>query len=625
MKKLFTILLLCFMFLSGGIVHAGYIWQDFDNPSLPPSGWTITNSGVFTWDWSIRCSGYGFGYGALKANMSDANVGVTWDLISPNFNGAGAGDSLIFDHAYAQYSTYSDSLLIWYSIDNGTTWAILVRLGPPGLITAPSTATPFVPLASQWATKKYGLTAGTNKLKFTAKSGYSQNLFLDNIKIGTKYNNDAGAVGFKRYIKTFSAGMIDTPKVFVRNFGNNSASFPVTVTVTPGGYTQTQSVTALAPGAIQQINFPVWTAGVNGNYTFKAYSNLTGDQNPGNDTITNTYIVTNNPHNVLVEYCTGTWCQWCPCGKTALKELETYMPNTVILAYHGASTDPWINFNGNGIISMLGMSAYPTGVLERGNTPMDFSSSGFFELPFNRAMKAPVSPVKIDVTSKAYNPGTKQLDITLNSTALDNLTGQYKINLVVTEHNLVYNQTGNTYCVGGATYVHYWVVRNMVNTAAGENLNTGGTWTNGQAISKTFTTTLGASWIDANCDVIAFVYKDGSPLNTNAEVQQSIKTPIMVTGINDPTVAPLSFELSQNFPNPFNPTTNIMFTVPKDGYASLKIYDITGKLVGTYLDEYVKAGRYNADFDGTQLASGVYFYTLIAGEFSDTKKMLMVK
>lgn len=88
---------------------------------------------------------------------------------------------------------------------------------------------------------------------------------------------------------------------------------------------------------------------------------------------------------------------------------------------------------------------------------------------------------------------------------------------------------------------------------------------------------------------------------------------------------PSGYSLSQNYPNPFNPVTNIKFSVPKDGHASLKIYDIAGKLVATYLDEYVKAGHYNAEVDGSELSSGTYFYTLKTDNFMETKKMILLK
>src|SRR4030095_6456398 len=85
------------------------------------------------------------------------------------------------------------------------------------------------------------------------------------------------------------------------------------------------------------------------------------------------------------------------------------------------------------------------------------------------------------------------------------------------------------------------------------------------------------------------------------------------------------FSLSQNYPNPFNPITNIKFSIPEQGSVKLVIYDILGREVATLLNEVKPAGNYLIDFDGSNLASGVYFYTLKVNDFTETKKMLLVK
>ena len=121
------------------------------------------------------------------------------------------------------------------------------------------------------------------------------------------------------------------------------------------------------------------------------------------------------------------------------------------------------------------------------------------------------------------------------------------------------------------------------------------------------------------------IFKDNGALNVS-EIQQGIRLPVVTTGI-DPVsnTTAAEYELSQNYPNPFNPVTSIKFTVPKDGKVSLKIYDILGKLVSTYVDGFLNAGSYNAQFDGSGYASGIYFYTLSTKNFTETKKMHLIK
>lgn len=88
---------------------------------------------------------------------------------------------------------------------------------------------------------------------------------------------------------------------------------------------------------------------------------------------------------------------------------------------------------------------------------------------------------------------------------------------------------------------------------------------------------------------------------------------------------PDKYSLEQNYPNPFNPTTNINFSLPKTGYVNLVVYDITGKVVETLINKNLSAGIYKTDFDASKLASGVYLYKITTEEFTETKKMLLVK
>ena len=85
------------------------------------------------------------------------------------------------------------------------------------------------------------------------------------------------------------------------------------------------------------------------------------------------------------------------------------------------------------------------------------------------------------------------------------------------------------------------------------------------------------------------------------------------------------YYLSSNYPNPFNPTTNIRYSIPKSGMVKLAVFDALGREIQTLVNESLKPGTYEASFDGTMLNSGVYFYKLITDGFTDTKKMLLIK
>ncbi|HQT91109.1 MAG TPA: T9SS type A sorting domain-containing protein, partial [Candidatus Kryptobacter bacterium] len=88
---------------------------------------------------------------------------------------------------------------------------------------------------------------------------------------------------------------------------------------------------------------------------------------------------------------------------------------------------------------------------------------------------------------------------------------------------------------------------------------------------------------------------------------------------------PESFSLSQNFPNPFNPTTVIRFNLPKMEEVSLKVYDILGRQVALLLDERLAAGDHTITFDGRLLPSGVYLYVLRSQNRLETRRMVLLK
>jgi subtilisin-like proprotein convertase family protein len=97
------------------------------------------------------------------------------------------------------------------------------------------------------------------------------------------------------------------------------------------------------------------------------------------------------------------------------------------------------------------------------------------------------------------------------------------------------------------------------------------------------------------------------------------------TGIQQTIEIPNYYSLGQNYPNPFNPVTNIKFSIPQSQDVKLVVFDILGREVATLVNEYKTSGVYQVDFDASHLASGVYFYSLQTPNFTQTKRMLLVK
>ena len=88
---------------------------------------------------------------------------------------------------------------------------------------------------------------------------------------------------------------------------------------------------------------------------------------------------------------------------------------------------------------------------------------------------------------------------------------------------------------------------------------------------------------------------------------------------------PLQYTLAQNYPNPFNPVTVISFQLPAAGFVKLKVFDLLGREIANLVNENLSAGSYKYDFNASALTSGIYFYKLETDNFSETRKMVLVK
>ena len=98
-----------------------------------------------------------------------------------------------------------------------------------------------------------------------------------------------------------------------------------------------------------------------------------------------------------------------------------------------------------------------------------------------------------------------------------------------------------------------------------------------------------------------------------------------IVTVNYNSVTLENFLLSQNYPNPFNPSTTIRFTISELRFTTLKVYDLLGREIATLVNEEKPAGSYEVEFNGDGLPSGFYFYQLRAGNYIETKKMVLLK
>jgi hypothetical protein len=96
-------------------------------------------------------------------------------------------------------------------------------------------------------------------------------------------------------------------------------------------------------------------------------------------------------------------------------------------------------------------------------------------------------------------------------------------------------------------------------------------------------------------------------------------------GVDEELITPKEFVLSQNYPNPFNPSTIINYFVAKESFVAIKVFDQLGREVKTLISEEKPAGKYRLSFNGSNLSSGIYFYSITACRFHQTKKMVLLR
>lgn len=134
-----------------------------------------------------------------------------------------------------------------------------------------------------------------------------------------------------------------------------------------------------------------------------------------------------------------------------------------------------------------------------------------------------------------------------------------------------------------------------------------------------------AAWRIAR-DSTGFIYVAGNSNNAGLNVDYTTIKYDKTTGIESiSNVIPEKFDLKQNYPNPFNPVTNLEFLIANSGFTSLKIFDIKGNEVAHLVNQNLTAGKYKITFDGSNLSSGIYYYQLNVNDFSETKKMILIK
>jgi hypothetical protein len=332
------------------------------------------------------------------------------------------------------------------------------------------------------------------------------------------------------------------------------------------------------------------------------------------------YISSSNSQfvrKVLFEEATNASCGPCAANNPYLKAyIDAKGDSIIAIKYHSSfpGFDPMYNLNPTQsqerYSTYYGMNAVPwlnaDGIV---NDIWPFSlvnlNNGFY------GRLAIPAPLTISVTDQRIAGDSIRAIVNINLPS--NLpSGNYKLRVMAIEKWVIYTTPPGTN--GESIFEH--VFRKAYPNTTGTTFN--GTAGNQQFV---FTYKVDAAWKDTSMVTVAFIQNDN-----NKEVMNVGKGSVIPVGINNNnTGIPTGYSISQNYPNPFNPVTNINFSLPVSSDVRLTVFDMLGREVSVLANGKFEAGNYSIDYNASNLTSGIYFYTINAGSYTATKKMMLIK
>ncbi|MBE2279873.1 MAG: T9SS type A sorting domain-containing protein [Ignavibacteriaceae bacterium] len=642
-------------------------WSEgFENATFPPTGWAVHNldAGLQSW---VRYTPAIFGTGSASVRWESSSLANNDWLVTHSFP-ATTADKLYF---YATGSaTFVDSLIVYVSTTGGV---------PPAGYTRVAGFRPLAAPAQRFEVSLAAFNGQTIYVAFHYPSLDQLRITLDSVYVEETVPNDVATISHTA-IGSKQAGVPFTPEATVKNLGSATQTFNVTMTISPSGYTSTKTVTGLAADQTSVVVFDSWTPTA-GAYVAKAFTQLVGDQNTANDTITGSMLV----ENFLFDngpYITGTG----GAGGNQISELVTPL-------------------NVFGFGNQLSANNY---VLDDFTVPANevwqINAFQLFTYQTGSTLTNTINDVRLLIYDRRPNlPGAVLLfgDETTNRFASGEFSGVYRVQNTTPTNNqrpIMKVNANATVDLPGGTYWAMWTLGGTLASGPWQppvtilgTLETGDAWqrlagvyapirdsvagaAQGYAQGAIFKisgavqvipvelTSFAAS---VNRNDVTLTWGTATETNnmgfeverksangefvnigmvgghgTTTEPRNYIYTDANVasgsytyrlkqvdfdgtfeysSAIEVDVNIPAEFSLAQNYPNPFNPSTTINFALKVDSKVSLRIFDALGQEVKTLLNDNYTAGVYNIDVNASALNSGVYFYTLEASGVDGSK------
>lgn len=585
----------------------GVLSESFEGVTFPPAGWTkLSPDGGPGWNRQTNGTtpipGWNGGTITVPPGGGNAVAFATWTtggavgndqwLITPQISGVQLDDSLKFWLRYWPDS-YRDSIEVKISTTTPTVAAFTTLVWRKNFSVGSGD--------TNWVQYKFRLgdfvTAGAN-----IYIGFRETV-LNNLSDGSSFSLDLVEV--------------------------TSAPTPVVCNYT---YANQTSGTALTLYSVSAVNDMVaWAAGVGSTVRRTTDGGMTwGNGNPTPGTIVgdiyniyavdaNTAFVTTSPSATFIYKTTNAGANWTQVYTLAGGFINAIEMTSALTGY--AEGDPvggtWtILTTVDGGNTWVRMPTEPTQAGAEAGWNNSFQAMGtniWFGTNNTRVYRSSDLGLtwSFAATTGTVNTYGVHFNNSLNGVAGGN-AGVYTTDGGVTWLTSPVPGTGNiTGGIAGGND-NFWVCRG---TSLYRSSDNGATW-----ITTAVHTAAGTLW---DMDMKVNDCPTGWAVGASGVIAKVTGTIVGITNVG--SEVPSSYLLKQNFPNPFNPTTNIHFAIPQSGLVTLKVFDIAGREISTLVNEVRAAGSYIVDFNASELSSGAYFYRIESGNFVDTKKMMLIK
>lgn len=667
MKVLFTLSLLFFTLFS----HSQATFSD-DFEAYPAGAWiagsnpkwtTWTNKPSTTEDAKVTDEKAKSGKNSLKISSTSTSGGPT-DLVLPfggkyttgNFN---FKMSLFVPTGKNAYFNFQATQTI------GQTWAMDANFNTNGNMMLTRSAAPLLnavfPLdewfdvefdinltANLWKVKINGTCVGafSNPTNSIASIDYyptsnTSLYYMDDVSYS--YNASApklaldGGISELTWTKGILTNTKDTPEYTFKNFGDSTIqNIEISVLIDGINMPVTINDLNLKKGQSKKLKLPEITLKEGLNTIIVTLEKVNGKSS--DDEFCNNILnfiqtaVTAAPHRaVLVEEGTGPWCQWCPRGAVFMDRYsETYHGTFIPIAVHNGGTNPMriVEYD-----SFMDFPGFPNCKINR-NQVIDPSSS---EGPFLREITLPAM-VSISTGAK-YTLASKELLVSTEIEFLEDATGDFNINLVLTEDGVkgttsAYNQSnayagGTNGIMGGfellpnpvpaaqMTYDH--VARAISGLVPSSTSSFSGTYKKGDKVLLNFAFTLNAAWKTANMNIIPIVLMDGTYINASTSKYDEAIAKGFTVGVEN-TI--LTNDQVNIYPNPAEDMTSVQINLTKNSDVVVSLRTISGQIIVTRTYENL-SGENLLSMPLQLLNSGMYLLDIKTNQGSRTEKIVI--